>query len=73
MAAPLKRRIRPGVPTGYSIGGMVGAGIYVLAGSVAGAAGIWVPEAPFLVPTAVPVFGFILSIVALVAAVMGAL
>ncbi len=31
------------------------------------------PAAPFLVPMAVPVFGFVLSIVALVAAVLGAL
>ena len=31
------------------------------------------PQAPFLVPMAVPVFGFVLSIVALIAAVIGAL
>ncbi len=73
MAAPLKRRIGPCVLTGYSIGGMVCAGNNVLAGPVAGAAGIWVPEAPFPVPMVVPVFGYTLSTIAFVAAVVGTL
>ena len=45
MAAPLKRRIGPGLLTAYGIGVMVGAGIYVLVGAVAGAAGVWAPLA----------------------------
>ena len=45
MAEPLKRRIGPGLLTAYSVGVMVGAGIYVLVGAVAGNAGIWAPLA----------------------------
>ena len=45
MAEPLKRRIGPGLLTAYGVGVMVGAGIYVLVGAVAGAAGIWAPVA----------------------------
>lgn len=41
----LKRRIGPGLLTAYGVGVMVGAGIYVLVGAVAGAAGIWAPLA----------------------------
>lgn len=39
----LKRRIGPGLLTAYGVGIMVGAGIYVLTGAAAGAAGIWAP------------------------------
>ncbi len=45
MADGLKRRLGPGLLTLYGIGTMVGAGIYVLVGAAAGAAGIWVPVA----------------------------
>ena len=41
----LKRRIGLGLLTAYGVGVMVGAGIYVLVGVVAGAAGIWAPLA----------------------------
>lgn len=43
MAEALKRRIGPGLLTAYGVGIMVGAGIYVLTGAAAGAAGIWAP------------------------------
>ncbi len=45
MTAPLKRRIGPGLLTAYGTGVMIGAGIYVLVGAVAGLAGIWAPVA----------------------------
>lgn len=45
MAQTLKRRIGPGLLTAYGVGVMVGAGIYVLVGVVAGSAGIWAPLA----------------------------
>jgi APA family basic amino acid/polyamine antiporter len=53
----LKRRIGPGLLAMYGVGIMVGAGIYVLTGAAAGAAGIWAPLAFLLaaivaVPTA---------------------
>ncbi len=57
-APHLKRRLGFGLLTFYGVGVMVGAGIYVLVGQVAGAAGEWAPLA-FLVaglvalPTAV--------------------
>ncbi len=41
----LKRRIGPGLLTAYGVGVMVGAGIYVLTGAAAGAAGMWAPLA----------------------------
>ncbi|MFT7596158.1 MAG: APA family basic amino acid/polyamine antiporter [Paracoccaceae bacterium] len=41
----LKRRIGPVLLTAYGVGVMVGAGIYVLVGAVAGSAGIWAPLA----------------------------
>jgi APA family basic amino acid/polyamine antiporter len=55
--ATLKRRIGPGLLTAYGVGVMVGAGIYVLTGAAAGAAGMWAPVAFLLaaviaVPTA---------------------
>ena len=43
MAETLKRRIGPGLLTAYGVGIMVGAGIYVLTGAAAGAAGVWAP------------------------------
>lgn len=43
MAEELKRRIGLGLLTAYGVGVMVGAGIYVLVGLVAGVAGIWAP------------------------------
>jgi amino acid transporter len=45
MSETLKRRIGPWLLTAYGVGVMVGAGIYVLVGAVAGAAGIWAPLA----------------------------
>ena len=39
----LKRRIGLPLLTAYGVGVMVGAGIYVLIGAVAGAAGVWAP------------------------------
>lgn len=41
--ATLKRRLGPGLLTIYGVGIMVGAGIYVLIGAVAGRAGIYAP------------------------------
>jgi len=57
MADALQRRIGPGLLAAYGVGVMVGAGIYVLTGAAAGAAGVWAPLAFFLaaivaVPTA---------------------
>ncbi|MBV2360522.1 APC family permease [Thalassococcus sp. CAU 1522] len=57
MSDQLKRRIGPVLLTLYGIGIMVGAGIYVLTGAAAGAAGVWAPLAFVLaavvaVPTA---------------------
>ncbi|MDY6859705.1 MAG: amino acid permease [Pseudomonadota bacterium] len=43
MAEALKRRIGPGLLTAYGIGVMIGAGIYVLVGAVAGQAGVYAP------------------------------
>jgi len=43
MTDTLKRRIGPGLLTAYGVGVMVGAGIYVLVGGVAAAAGVWAP------------------------------
>lgn len=48
VADGLKRQLGPGLLTLYGIGTMVGAGIYVLVGAAAGAAGLWAPLA-FLV------------------------
>ncbi|MEZ5778241.1 MAG: APC family permease [Paracoccaceae bacterium] len=45
MAETLKRRLGPGLLTAYGVGVMVGAGIYVLTGAAAGAAGLWAPLA----------------------------
>ena len=45
MAGGLKRRIGPLLLTAYGLGVMVGAGIYVLVGTVAASAGIWAPVA----------------------------
>lgn len=45
MAEKLKRRIGTGLLTAYGVGVMVGAGIYVLTGAAAGAAGMWAPVA----------------------------
>ena len=44
-APKLKRRIGPVLLTAYGVGVMVGAGIYVLTGVVAGEAGIYAPLA----------------------------
>lgn len=41
----LKRRIGPVLLTAFGVGIMVGAGIYVLTGAAAGAAGMWAPVA----------------------------
>ncbi|UWQ90071.1 APC family permease [Rhodobacteraceae bacterium M382] len=43
MVEALNRRIGPGLLTAYGVGVMVGAGIYVLIGTIAGQAGIWAP------------------------------
>lgn len=43
MSEGLKRRIGPILLTAYGVGVMVGAGIYVLTGVVAGASGVWAP------------------------------
>ncbi|MEL6316792.1 MAG: amino acid permease, partial [Pseudomonadota bacterium] len=51
----LKRRIGLGLLTLYGVGVMVGAGIYVLVGAVAGAAGAWAPAA-FLLAGVVAAF-----------------
>lgn len=45
MTDTLKRRIGLPLLTAYGVGVMVGAGIYVLTGAAAGAAGIWAPLA----------------------------
>ncbi len=45
MAGGLKRRIGPLLLTAYGLGVMVGAGIYVLIGTVVASAGIWAPAA----------------------------
>lgn len=45
MTDELKRRIGPRLLTAYGVGVMVGAGIYVLVGAVAGEAGLWAPVA----------------------------
>jgi len=45
MTEQLKRSIGPGLLTAYGVGIMVGAGIYVLTGAAAGAAGMWAPLA----------------------------
>ena len=45
MTESLKRRIGLGLLTAYGVGVMVGAGIYVLVGVVAGSAGVWAPLA----------------------------
>lgn len=50
----LKRRIGPLLLTAYGVGIIVGAGIYVLVGAVAGAAGVWAPLA-FVIAGAVAV------------------
>ncbi|MFC6688227.1 APC family permease [Jhaorihella thermophila] len=39
----LKRRIGLGLLTAYGVGVMVGSGIYVLVGAIAGQAGVWAP------------------------------
>ncbi|WP_066705519.1 APC family permease [Celeribacter ethanolicus] len=44
-ASQLKRRIGPGLLTAYGVGVMVGAGIYVLVGTVAAEAGLYAPLA----------------------------
>lgn len=48
----LKRRLGFGLLTLYGVGVMVGAGIYVLVGAVAGQAGVWAPLA-FVVAAAI--------------------
>jgi basic amino acid/polyamine antiporter, APA family len=45
MTEVLQRRLGPGLLTAYGVGVMVGAGIYVLVGTVIGHAGIWAPLA----------------------------
>ncbi|MAM61624.1 amino acid permease [Maritimibacter sp. UBA3975] len=45
MADTLPKRLSTGLLTAYGVGIMVGAGIYVLVGHAAGAAGIWAPLA----------------------------
>ncbi|PTQ71369.1 APC family permease [Celeribacter persicus] len=45
MSDHLKRRIGPGLLTAYGVGVMVGAGIYVLVGTVAAEAGLYAPVA----------------------------
>ena len=45
MAETLPKRLGTGLLTAYGVGIMVGAGIYVLVGHAAGAAGIWAPLA----------------------------
>lgn len=45
MAQALRRRIGLPLLTAYGVGVMVGAGIYVLVGAVAGQAGVWAPLA----------------------------
>lgn len=55
MAEALRRRLGPGLLTGYGVGVMVGAGIYVLVGTVVGHAGIWTPLA-FLLAGIVALF-----------------
>ncbi len=45
MDGGLKRSIGPFLLTAYGVGVMVGAGIYVLIGSVAASAGLWAPAA----------------------------
>ena len=45
MAGALKRRLSLGLLIAYGVGVMVGAGIYVLTGAAAAAAGFWAPAA----------------------------